>query len=138
MTTRSRRRQRPLSSDNSLPQPKSKRLRSDRPQITDQTFVEPPVAPETFEVKAAQPASVEIKQDGIERPIAVPRRELSVRSKKGRPGDRLHKGDGTTLLVSRFAVCSIFRCRVRILLTYLCSLQTMGLMSVNSQLFQND
>ncbi|KAI1153418.1 Non-repetitive/WGA-negative nucleoporin C-terminal-domain-containing protein [Nemania diffusa] len=98
MTTRGRRRQRPLSSDNSLPQPKSKRLRSDRPQITEQTFVEHIAAPETYEVKSAQPSAVEIKQDGIEQPVAAPRQELSVRSKKTRPGDRLHKGDGTTLL----------------------------------------
>ncbi|KAI1817412.1 Non-repetitive/WGA-negative nucleoporin C-terminal-domain-containing protein [Poronia punctata] len=97
MATRSRRRQRPLSSDNSLQQPKSKRLRSDRPQVTEQTFVEPATAPETFEVKAAQPVA-EIKQDGVDRPMAVPRRELSVRSKKSRPGDRLHKGDGSILL----------------------------------------
>ncbi|KAI0114477.1 Non-repetitive/WGA-negative nucleoporin C-terminal-domain-containing protein [Nemania sp. FL0031] len=98
MTTRGRRRQRPLSSDNSLPPPKSKRLRSDRPQITEQTFVESVTAPETYEVKSAQPSTVEIKQDGIEKPVPAPRQELSVRSKKSRPGDRLHKGDGTTLL----------------------------------------
>ncbi|KAK5628771.1 hypothetical protein RRF57_004486 [Xylaria bambusicola] len=99
MTTRGRRRQRPLSADNSLPLPKSKRLRSDRPHVTDQTFVEPITAPETYEVKATQPSTVGTKQDGIERPVATPRQELSVRSKKSRPGDRLHKGDGTTLLV---------------------------------------
>jgi nuclear pore complex protein Nup133 len=106
MTTRGRRRQRPLSSDNSLPPPKSKRLRSDRPQITDHTFVEPTAVLETYEVKSAQPSAIELKQDGLERPIAVPRRELSVRSKKGRPGDRLHKGDGTTLLVRYCAIYS--------------------------------
>ncbi|TGJ81546.1 hypothetical protein E0Z10_g7213 [Xylaria hypoxylon] len=104
MTTRGRRRQRPLSSDNSLPLPKSKRLRSDRPQVTDQTFVELIAAPETYEVKSAQPSAGEVKQDGIERPIAAPpRQELSVRSKKNRPGDRLHKGDGTTLLSTNTA-----------------------------------
>ncbi|KAI0802720.1 Non-repetitive/WGA-negative nucleoporin C-terminal-domain-containing protein [Xylaria sp. FL0064] len=103
MTTRGRRRQRPLSSDNSLPLPKSKRLRSDRPQVTDQTFVEPLAAPETYEVKAAQSSAAGPKQDGIERPVAVPRQELSVRSKKSRPGDRLHKGDGTTLLTTNIA-----------------------------------
>ncbi|KAI0424078.1 Non-repetitive/WGA-negative nucleoporin C-terminal-domain-containing protein [Xylaria sp. FL1042] len=100
MTTRGRRRQRPLSSDNSLPLPKSKRLRSDRPQVTDQTFVEPLASPETYEVKSTQSSAVGLKQDGIERPVAAPRQELSVRSKKSRPGDRLHKGDGTTLLTT--------------------------------------
>ncbi|KAI0907930.1 Non-repetitive/WGA-negative nucleoporin C-terminal-domain-containing protein [Ustulina deusta] len=103
MTTRGRRRQRPLSSDNSLPLPKSKRLRSDRPQVTNQTFVEPIAAPKTYEVKSAQPSAVGVKQDGIERPVAAPRQELSVRSKKSRPGDRLHKGDGTTLLSTNMA-----------------------------------
>ncbi|KAI1173116.1 Non-repetitive/WGA-negative nucleoporin C-terminal-domain-containing protein [Nemania sp. FL0916] len=98
VTTRGRRRQRPLSSDNSLPLPKSKRLRSDRPHVTDQTFVEPMAAAETYEVKSAQPSTIEAKQDGMEEPATTPRQELSVRSKKSRPGDRLHKGDGTTLL----------------------------------------
>ncbi|KAI1118539.1 Non-repetitive/WGA-negative nucleoporin C-terminal-domain-containing protein [Nemania sp. NC0429] len=99
MTTRGRRRQRPSGPDTSLPLPKSKRLRSDRPQATGQTFVEPATAPETYEVKSAQPSAVEVKQDGLEQPaVATPRRELSVRSKKSRPADRLHKGDGTTLL----------------------------------------
>ncbi|KAF2965541.1 hypothetical protein GQX73_g8019 [Xylaria multiplex] len=104
MTTRGRRRQRPLSSDNSLPLPKSKRLRSDRPQVTDQTFQDPVASPETYEVKSAQPSTSEVKQDGIEHPVAAPpRQELSVRSKKSRTGDRLHKGDGTTLLSTNTA-----------------------------------
>ncbi|KAI1327287.1 Non-repetitive/WGA-negative nucleoporin C-terminal-domain-containing protein [Xylariaceae sp. FL0255] len=98
MTTRGRRRQRPLSSDSSLPQPKSKRMRSDRPQINDQTFVDPIAAPpETYEVKAAQPSARDVKQDGIEAPT-TPRHQLSVRSKKSRTGDRLNKGDGSTVL----------------------------------------
>ncbi|KAI0455846.1 Non-repetitive/WGA-negative nucleoporin C-terminal-domain-containing protein [Xylaria acuta] len=103
MTTRGRRRQRPSGSDNSLPLPKSKRLRSDRPQVTDHTFVEPIAAPETYEVKSAQPSAVEVKQDGIEQPVPAQRQELSVRSKKSRTGDRLHKGDGTTLLSANTA-----------------------------------
>ncbi|RWA04107.1 hypothetical protein EKO27_g10999 [Xylaria grammica] len=103
MTTRGRRRQRP-STDNSLPLPKSKRLRSDRAQVSDQTFVEPIVAPETYEVKSTQPSAGEVKQDGIERAVvAPPKQELSVRSKKSRQGDRLHKGDGTTLLSTNTA-----------------------------------
>ena len=67
--------------------------------IRDRTFVEPITAHETYEVKSAQPSTVSVKQDGIERPVPTPRQELSVRSKKSRQGDRLHKGDGTTLLV---------------------------------------
>ncbi|KAI0206966.1 Non-repetitive/WGA-negative nucleoporin C-terminal-domain-containing protein [Astrocystis sublimbata] len=100
MTTRGRRRQRPASSDNSPHMPKSKRLRSDRPQVTDQTFVEPiaAAAPETYEVRSAQESAFAVKQDGIEQPVPAQRQELSVRSKKSRAVDRLHKGDGTTLL----------------------------------------
>ncbi|KAI0554598.1 Non-repetitive/WGA-negative nucleoporin C-terminal-domain-containing protein [Xylaria curta] len=103
MTTRGRRRQRPSGPDNSLPLPKSKRLRSDRTQAAEQTFVEPIAAPETYEVKSAQPSAVEIKQDGIEQPVPSQRQELSVRSKKSRPGDRSHKGDGATLLSANIA-----------------------------------
>lgn len=73
-------------------------------------------APETYEVKSAQPSAVEIKQDGIEQPVAAPRQELSVRSKKTRPGDRLHKGDGTTLLVSYAIICVIVSCQYLIIL----------------------
>ncbi|KAI0148744.1 Nup133 N terminal like-domain-containing protein [Xylariaceae sp. FL1272] len=102
MTTRGRRRQRPLSSDNSLPAPKSKRLRSERPQLNDQTFIDPIHAPETYEVKSAQLLTLEAKQDGLEQLVA-PRQELSVRSKKSRTGDRLTKGDGSTLLATNAA-----------------------------------
>ncbi|KAI0858598.1 Non-repetitive/WGA-negative nucleoporin C-terminal-domain-containing protein [Xylaria cubensis] len=102
MVTRGRRRQRPSGPDNSLPLPKSKRLRSDRLQVADQTFVEPIAAPETYEVKS-EPSAVEIKQDGIEQPVPSQRQELSVRSKKSRPGDRSHKGDGATLLSANTA-----------------------------------
>ncbi|KAI2640222.1 Non-repetitive/WGA-negative nucleoporin C-terminal-domain-containing protein [Xylaria nigripes] len=98
MTTRSRRRQRPSSTDHSLPPPKSKRLRSDRSQSASQPPVEPITNPETYEVKSTQSSATEAKQDGIDVPVVVQRQELSVRSKKLRNGDRLHKGDGTTLL----------------------------------------
>lgn len=102
MMTRGRRRQRP-SSDNSLPLPKSKRLRSDRQHAADQANAESVAAPETYEVKSAQLSTSEIKQDGIEQVVAAPRQELSVRSKKNRPGDRLHKADLTTLLSTNTA-----------------------------------
>ncbi|KAI1822120.1 Non-repetitive/WGA-negative nucleoporin C-terminal-domain-containing protein [Xylaria intraflava] len=103
VTTRGRRRQRPSSSDHSLPLPKSKRLRSDRSQNATQPCADPVPIPETYEVKSTQPPSVEVKQDGIDVSATVPRQELSVRSKKTRPGDRLHKGDGTTLLSANIA-----------------------------------
>ncbi|CAJ2503119.1 Uu.00g105130.m01.CDS01, partial [Anthostomella pinea] len=101
-TTRGRRRQRPLSSDNSAQQPKAKRQRHDRPTVTDQTYVDPNPAPETYEVKSARPSIVEVKQDGIEEPPA-PKQDLSVRPKKSRPHDRFSKGDGSTLLSTNTA-----------------------------------
>lgn len=94
--TRGRRRQRPVSSDNSVQQPKAKRPRI---PLNDQTFANPIATPETYEVKSAKPSIVELKQDGIEESPA-PKQELSFRSKKVRPGERLSKGDGSTLLVS--------------------------------------
>ncbi|KAI0006662.1 Nup133 N terminal like-domain-containing protein [Xylariaceae sp. FL0662B] len=99
MTTRGRRRQRPLSSDNSAQQPKAKRQRV---PLNEQTFVNPTVSPETYEVKSARSSMVEVKQDGIEEPPA-PKQELSFRSKKARTGDRYSKGDGSTLLSTNAA-----------------------------------
>ncbi|KAI1372891.1 Nup133 N terminal like-domain-containing protein [Hypoxylon crocopeplum] len=99
-TTRGRRRQRPLSSDNSVQQPKAKRQRI---PLNEQTFVNPSAAtPETYEVKSTRPSMVELKKDGIEE-SAVARQELSFRSKKARPGDRFSKGDGSTLLSTNIA-----------------------------------
>lgn len=46
-----------------------------------------------------------IKRDGIEALGGAPRKELSVRSKKPKPGERASKGDGSIILVSR-AWCS--------------------------------
>ncbi|KAI1439241.1 Non-repetitive/WGA-negative nucleoporin C-terminal-domain-containing protein [Xylaria sp. CBS 124048] len=103
MITRSRRRQRPSSSDHSLPLPKSKRLRSDRSQAASQPNADTATVPETYEVKSTLPSATEVKQDGMGVPVAVPRQELTVRSKKTRTGDRLHKGDGTTLLSTNVA-----------------------------------
>lgn len=67
--------------------------------MNDQTFVNPNATPETYEVKSARPSMVELKQDGIEESPAS-KQELSFRSKKARPGERLSKGDGSILLVS--------------------------------------
>ncbi|KAI0386798.1 Nup133 N terminal like-domain-containing protein [Hypomontagnella monticulosa] len=100
MTTRGRRRQRPLSSDNSVQQPKAKRQRI---PLNDQTFINPTAAtPETYEVKSARPSMVELKQDGIEESPAT-KQELSFRSKKTRPSERFSKGDGSTLLSTNIA-----------------------------------
>lgn len=95
-STRGRRRQRPLSSDSSLPQPKAKRQRQ---ALTEQTFVNPEVAPETYEVKPTRPSVVDLKQHGVENPTQI-KKELSFRSKKAKPGDRLNKSDGSVVLTS--------------------------------------
>ncbi|KAI2620292.1 Nup133 N terminal like-domain-containing protein [Hypomontagnella submonticulosa] len=99
MTTRGRRRQRPLSSDNSVQQPKAKRQRI---PLNEQTFINPSATPETYEVKSARPSMVELKQDGIEESPAS-KQELSFRSKKARPSERFSKGDGSTLLSTNIA-----------------------------------
>ncbi|KAI1099247.1 Non-repetitive/WGA-negative nucleoporin C-terminal-domain-containing protein [Jackrogersella minutella] len=102
MTTRGRRRQRPLSSDNSAQQPKAKRPRL---PLNDQTFVNPTVPQETYEVKSTRTPIVELKQDGIEgsSPSPASKQELSFRSKKSRPSERFSKGDGSTLLSTNIA-----------------------------------
>lgn len=102
MTTRSRRRQRPLSSDNSLPQPKAKRQR--RP-LTEQTFADPQptraasaaAAPNSYNQNATRQSRPEQRQ---ERAVSQSNRELSVRPKKSKYADRAARGDGTSLLVS--------------------------------------
>lgn len=95
--TRGRRRQRPLSSDNSVQQPKAKRLRV---PLTGHTFVNPDVvSPENYEVKSAQTSMVELRQDGLETPPQDIKKDLSFRSKKSKTGERLNKGDGSVVLV---------------------------------------
>ncbi|KAI5860779.1 Non-repetitive/WGA-negative nucleoporin C-terminal-domain-containing protein [Durotheca rogersii] len=97
--TRGRRRQRPVSTDNSVQQPKAKRQRI---PLSDQTFANADAGPETYEVKSTRPAMVELKQDGVEEP-PISKQELSFRSKKARVGDRFAKGDGSTLLSTNIA-----------------------------------
>ena len=94
--TRSRRRQRPLSSESLAQQPKAKRQRV---PLTEQTFVNPDAAPEMFEVKANKVATLDVRQDGIENFSVVPKKDLQVRAKKPKAADRPAKGDGSTLLV---------------------------------------
>ncbi|OAA53242.1 nuclear pore complex subunit [Niveomyces insectorum RCEF 264] len=102
--TRSRRRQRPVSSENLTQQPKAKRQRL---PLTEQTFVNPDAPPEMFQVKSDKVAVLNVKRDGIESPpqmtAAAPIKELSVRSKKTKAGERTSKGDGSAILASNNA-----------------------------------
>lgn len=103
--TRSRRRQRPLSSEHVAQQPKAKRQRV---PLTEQTFVNPDAQQEMIEVKtdgkvATLPAKNKNKNKNIEPPESpspVLRKELNVRAKKAKHGDRAaNKGDGSLVLV---------------------------------------
>ncbi|GJC98095.1 hypothetical protein ColKHC_06921 [Colletotrichum higginsianum] len=105
--TRSRRRQRPASNESLAQQPKAKRQRV---PLTEQTFVNPDVSartgPDMYEVKADKVATLDVRQDGIENqnPITpTPRKELSVRAKKPKGGDRPTKGDGSVVLTTNNA-----------------------------------
>lgn len=104
MATRSRRRQRPVSSDNSLTQqPKAKRQR--RP-LTDSTFVNPDPQnaqpPEMLEVKNDKIARLPSHPDGIENVQTLAtksmRREVAVRPKKPKQAERTSKSDGSVEL----------------------------------------
>jgi len=96
-TRSSRRRQRNSSADASVQQPKAKRQRV---PLAETAFVNPEPQPDMYEVK---PDKIDIhaaKRDGIENAVAgAPRKELSVRSKKPKPGERTSKGDGSIVLV---------------------------------------
>ncbi|KAK1967545.1 hypothetical protein LY78DRAFT_490948 [Colletotrichum sublineola] len=105
--TRSRRRQRPVSNETLAHQPKAKRQRV---PLTEQTFVNPevsaPAGPEMYEVKSDKVAMLDVRQDGIENqnPITpTPSKELSVRAKKPKGGDRPTKGDGSVVLTTNNA-----------------------------------
>ncbi|KAK3331922.1 Non-repetitive/WGA-negative nucleoporin C-terminal-domain-containing protein [Cercophora scortea] len=98
-TRSNRRRQRPLSSDASVQQPKAKRQRL---PLAENTFSNPDAPPEMFEVKSDKVDLLGIKRDGIEN-AGVPRRELSVRAKKPKAGERASKGDGSIVLTSNNA-----------------------------------
>lgn len=100
--TRSRRRQRPKSSESLVQPPKAKRQRL---PLTEQTFVNPDVPHDTVEVKADKPVTRATRSsDSIENTHATPtpRKELNVRSKKQKHADRAaNKGDGSLVLVWR-------------------------------------
>lgn len=104
-STRGRRRQRPVSNDESVRQPKAKRARI---PLNEQTFA-PEANQETYQVKAARPSIAARKQDGIEdveNSSPQAKKELSFRSKKAKTADRLTKGDGSVVLVCLHAVHS--------------------------------
>lgn len=94
--TRSRRRQRPKSTDSLVQPPKAKRQRV---PLTEQTFVNPDVRAEAVDAKPERPAAVvDFRHEGIEN-MPVPRRELGVRAKKPKASERVSKGDGSAVLV---------------------------------------
>ncbi|KAF4966854.1 hypothetical protein FSARC_5511 [Fusarium sarcochroum] len=100
--TRSRRRQRPLSSENVAQQPKAKRQRL---PLTEQTFVNPDAQQDMIEVKTdGKVATLPTKNKNIDPPESlspVLRKELNVRAKKAKHGDRAaNKGDGSLVLTS--------------------------------------
>lgn len=107
-STRSRRRQRPLSNEGSIAQPKPKRLRS---ALSEQTFQAPngDAAPEMEEVKE-KAASIVKRESTREILTVAPRREIAVRGKKGKSGDRVTKGDGSVVLVSSMAYDYVHQC----------------------------
>ncbi|KAJ2905545.1 133 kDa nucleoporin [Zalerion maritima] len=102
--TRSRRRQRPTSSDSLHLQPKAKRQRL---PLTETIFTNPEAAaPETFEVKPARSSkTTDMRRDGPEKNSApAPKKEiLGVRSKKHKAGERATKGDGSVVLTTNNA-----------------------------------
>lgn len=111
--TRSRRRQRPPGTESIAQQPKAKRQRI---PLTEQTFVNPDASapvPEMYEVKSDKVATLDTRQDGIENqpPITpTPRKELSVRAKKPKGGERPSKGDGSVVLVRQTPIAECLGC----------------------------
>lgn len=90
----SRRRPRPLSNEGSINQPKAKRQRS---ALSEHTFLPPDGAPEMEETKAPKTAALPRRETSRE--LAGQRREIAVRGKKSKSGDRGTKGDGSVVLV---------------------------------------
>jgi len=94
-TRSSRRRQRPMSSDSLVQQPKAKRQRV---PLSETTFVNPEAPPEMYEVKSDKLDVVGVKRNGFDS-FTPQRKELSVRAKKPKAGERVSKGDGSVVLV---------------------------------------
>lgn len=98
--TRSRRRQRPLSSESLVPQPKAKRQRL---PLSEQTFQNPDAGPDMVEVRSDKIAKLQPKTDRVFSPPPPPKQDLSLRSKKPKPGERINKGDGSVVLTTNNA-----------------------------------
>ncbi|KAN0108353.1 Non-repetitive/WGA-negative nucleoporin C-terminal domain containing protein [Hyaloscypha variabilis] len=91
----SRRRQRPLSNEGSIVEPKRKRQRS---ALNEQTFIPPDGAPEMEEAKSHRTAAL-VRNESV-REIPGSHREMVVRGKKSRSTDRSNKGDGSVVLTT--------------------------------------
>ncbi|KAK3295030.1 Non-repetitive/WGA-negative nucleoporin C-terminal-domain-containing protein [Chaetomium fimeti] len=96
-TRSSRRRQR--TSDTTTQQPKAKRQRV---PLAEAASVNPDPQPEMYEVKPDKIGAHATKRDGIEN-VGAQRKELSVRSKKPKAGERTAKGDGSIVLTTNNA-----------------------------------
>jgi nuclear pore complex protein Nup133 len=92
----SRRRQRPLSSEHSVDLPNPKRTK--RSAISEHTFLAPNGRPEMEETRSTK-ATALVKHEIIKE--VIPSKEIVMRGKKSRSGDRSVKGDGTVVLVRR-------------------------------------
>jgi nuclear pore complex protein Nup133 len=70
--------------------------------LAETASVNPDSQPDTYEVKPDKISAHATKRDGIEN-AGAQRKELSVRSKKPKPGERTAKGDGSIVLVCSLA-----------------------------------
>jgi nuclear pore complex protein Nup133 len=94
-TRSSRRRQRPLSSESSVSQPKAKRQRS---ALSEETFVNPEAPPEMQEVRSTRAGTTLSRRENA-RSAPTPKRDLAVRGKKPKLVERGSKSDGSVVLV---------------------------------------
>lgn len=100
----SRRRQRPLSNEGSISQPKAKRLRS---TLNEKTFQPPDTeaSPEMEEAKRSRIATLP-RRVSAETPSL--HKEVVVRGRKPRATDQNSKGDGSVVLVCCLQTAEIF------------------------------
>ncbi|KAL5629536.1 hypothetical protein BROUX41_001142 [Berkeleyomyces rouxiae] len=113
MQTRSRRRrQRPKAADDSEPLPKAKRQRlplaeQAAPNATAAARTKLDIAPEMADAKSAKLAMLQASPspafEKLGMSLETPLRELSMRSKKPKTGERVSKGDGSVILVTNNA-----------------------------------
>ncbi|KAH8685964.1 Non-repetitive/WGA-negative nucleoporin C-terminal-domain-containing protein [Tricladium varicosporioides] len=92
-TRTGKRRPRPLSNEGSIP--KAKRQRS---ALSDHTFIAPDNHAEMQEAKAYKPAALSPRE--VTREVSGQHKEIPVRGKKTRSGDRNSKGDGSVVLTT--------------------------------------